>query len=149
MAEHPILFCGEMVRAILAGRKTETRRICTERNVHKYSVGDTLWVRETFSIYRHPTNPVVHYRADSGDDDKILKWKPSIFMPRWASRINLKVVMTIHEHTSGINEDDARAEGVNNLEEYAKLWNKINGKKAPWEGDPWIIAIKFEVLKNK
>jgi hypothetical protein len=146
MKEHPMLFCGEMVRAILAGRKTETRRICTERNIHKYSVGDILWVKETFSIYRHPDNPIVQYRADSGDDDQILKWKPSIFMPRWAARIHLKILWTVLEHTGGMNEDDAKAEGVKNLKEYATLWDKINGKKAPWESNPWIIALHFERL---
>lgn len=146
MKEHPILFCGEMVRAILEGRKTQTRRICTERNIH-YSVGDILWVKETFSIYNHPTEPFAHYRADWGDKDHLLIWKPSIFMPKKYSRLRLKITGTVLEHVSGMNEADAKAEGVNSLAEFAKLWDKINGKKAPWKSDPWIIGIFFEVIK--
>ena len=115
MKEHPILFNTEMVRAVLEGRKTETRRIIKpqpnyhlrhgqkdkdlEGNVLRRcpygQVGDRLWVRETFSLYTwKPVNNVIKteyiYRADDPPYDDI-RWKPSIFLPREASRITLKI----------------------------------------------------------
>jgi hypothetical protein len=205
MKEKPILFSGPMVRSILEGKKTQTRRIIktkipimdgwkfhtcvsstckedegkhrfcdnsvcmeigkntTEYFKSKYYQGDRLWIRETFSIYRHPTNPVVHYRADCGEDDKTLKWKPSIFMPRWASRINLEVTWVRVERLQDISEEDAKAEGVIERHDvfheyyksqvdnvyrrgYAVLWESINGAES-WKQNPWVWVVEFKVVK--
>lgn len=176
MKEHPILFKGEMVRAILEGRKTQTRRVIKNPDdlimdfdpndksygpfyedkygdSHKtveacpYGVpGDRLWVRETFAIQHsieglgemkpfddgRPHLDVdggfehgawweqPHYRAtdpapDLCYDDKegpCVRWKPSIHMPRWASRILLEVVSVRVERLQKISKKDALAEGV-------------------------------------
>jgi hypothetical protein len=149
-----------MIRALLASRKTQTRRIVDPgspagtyiqvggrgptfdpRIAHHadlmrercpYGVaGDRLWVKETFApSVSHPDaltmpeydggqNPAhLYYRADvrngviDGCDDDRVKWKPSIYMPRWASRITLKVDSVRVEKLSSISEDDAKAEGV-------------------------------------
>lgn len=195
MNEKPILFSGPMVRSILEGKKTQTRRIVNPQpegvakekdedriypwpesktgwrmtnihnngNLHLYSykninckygkIGDRLWVRETFSIYRHPTSPVVHYRADCGEDDKTLKWKPSIFMPRWASRINLEVTGVRVERLQDISEEDAIKEGVYCAIEtdenctapsecFKRLWESINGAES-WKQNPWVWVVEF------
>lgn len=279
--EHAILFTGEMVRAILDGRKRQTRRVVTARNstvlgepcgerspawtgllfghpecrarrtstlmefvgavagkpapedihlsvpwVHPedaangraweydqclYRVrprierGDLLWVRETFCVesnfamcdprYHPPFDdgrPVrwreepggdrwweqAHYRATdpkpdlvSVDDDKPLPWKPSIFMPRWASRITLEVTSVMVERVQDITEDDARAEGVGligsgprlpdggeflgyALEDityracFARLWDTINAKRGyPWASNPWVWVVEFRPVE--
>lgn len=137
--EHPILFSTPMVQAILAGRKTQTRRVikfpsdfkaggaifpngsfgikyestdfdgCIKRHSAKYLPGDKLWVRETFGITGKTTPPYV-YRAD--DQDLKIEWKPSIFMPRNANRITLEVIKVSAEPLNDITEADAKAEGV-------------------------------------
>lgn len=144
MRELPILFKGPMVRAILEGRKTLTRRIVKPQYIrldgggHPYidmgcpsewdgaglrkdvlcpygDVGDTLWVRETFAIAtvhqmggkQIPVYPVCDSTTDYGGI-----WKPSIHMPRWASRINLEVTGIRVERLQDITEEDAKAEGV-------------------------------------
>jgi hypothetical protein len=133
MKERPILFKGEMVRAILEGRKTQTRRVvkipievghaevagyhmgqgdkppvdvrtregCSWRHRDMASfcqdcspfgfIGDRLWVKETFlNNALDGYEPVYFYRADSEDKPTDRHWKPSIFMPRKASRIALE-----------------------------------------------------------
>ena len=168
MKERPILFTGEMVRAILAGRKTQTRRLVTvpwqgSRRALPYAPyyveedgrllvdcsgapdstgasdyreastclrcpygvpGDRLYVRETWAqaelgdewnYWRGKPDerlPVL-YRGDNptlGADDEY--WRPSIHMPRWASRITLIVESVRVERLHAITEEDARAEGV-------------------------------------
>lgn len=144
MKERPILFNTEMVKAILDGRKTQTRRVIkpqppeshqwdvdarcwlvnagkwiTEdppfpRNTCPHGVpGDRLWVRETHAVYgvMDSDNPRVIYRADSPPDAGI-SWRPSIHMPRWASRINLEITGVRVERVQDIEEDDAEAEGI-------------------------------------
>lgn len=161
MSERPILFSGAMVRAILKGRKTQTRRVAKHplaqaaKRILTYKgnsefdcvlddetggiilcpygqPGDLLWVRETW----HPsarlgTQYEVEYRADSstrvvdagyeGPTPKIDaaigedKWKPSIFMPRWASRLTLRITEIRVERVAEISEEDAIAEGLTRL----------------------------------
>ena len=157
MKERPILFSGPMVRAIMEGRKTQTRRVvkdvsadcelfidsgdgffqqCYRDNsgaIHSKSwlskcpygiPGDRLWVRETFAIATGPPpdvpmdadNTAVVYRAswDVEVPETPLDgaWKPSIHMPRWASRINLEITGVMVERLQEINCDDAIAEGT-------------------------------------
>jgi hypothetical protein len=151
VADRPILFSGEMVRALLGGSKTMTRRVVKPQPEHgiswitcdgspaqsdwklrdadgddtdselrcPYGVpGDRLWVRETWG----PCAGGVVFRADGGtacpDGGK---WKPSIFMPRWASRITLEVVSVRVERLQDISEKDAKAEGLKGLTKDGQL----------------------------
>jgi len=142
--------------------------------------GDRLWVRETHGIFGVDGRTVsVGYAerlpagktladTDGGldlitlDDDKSLawakarvdyeRWRPSIFMPRWASRITLEVTGVRVERLQDISEADAIAEGIerpNNpvwyaVDEYQHLWDQINAKRAPWASNPWVWVIEFK-----
>jgi hypothetical protein len=126
-----------------------------------------------------------HYRAtesehdladyeeqDENGDDKPLGWKPSIFMPRWASRIDLEVTGVRVERLQEITEDDARAEGVSLFDRkymhigpdqrlttgeiwrdapyrasFAVLWDEINGDRALWESNPWVWVVSFKRVR--
>lgn len=83
MKEYPIIFSAPMVRALLEGRKTQTRRLASSP-LAKVQPGDRLWVRESF----HPEGT---YMADHPGDARSMGWKPSIHMPRSASRLTLHV----------------------------------------------------------
>ena len=200
MKERPILFSAPMVRAILAGQKTQTRRVVkpqpdpgcvghfglgnpfvrtAERNVGcPYGQpGDRLWVRETWREFidsecvdgvRHELGRDVLYRAD-GDSSKFA-WRPSIFMPRWASRIVLEVVSVRVERLNDISETDCWAEGAEEvihlfdgpsqaemanrlglcLEDakplYALLWESINGAGS-WDKNPWVWVVEFKRIE--
>ncbi|NIL23503.1 morphogenetic protein [Yersinia mollaretii] len=142
MRERPILFNAEMVNAILSGRKTQTRRIISEKTLHLFGVAasagechpielcdqrsqsyylefcplgkpdDQLWVRETFGQYRVAPSGFV-YRADGElSCGDPERWTPSIHMPRWASRINLLITGVRVERLRDISEQDAAAEGL-------------------------------------
>ena len=109
-AERPILLSGPMVRAILDGRKTMTRRLATSP-LAKCQPGDRLWVRETWQVpalcgvqYRATDSaPIGHWRPTLGP------WRPSIDMPRWASRITLEVTGVKVERLPDISEEEAFA----------------------------------------
>jgi hypothetical protein len=215
MTERPIIFSAEMVRAILAGRKTQTRRVMKLTSLghikapimygrHKpdnpralaacpYGApGDTLWVREAVA-HGEGLKYHVAYKADSqcgawgwdGDGNPLFsshghvlegdagravgnygmhrygkRWTPSIHMPRWASRITLRITDVRVERLQDISEDDARAEGCEPVgwidetdvgmssyrEGFTRLWNTINGVGA-WEANPWVWVIEFERVK--
>lgn len=200
--ERPILFSGEMVRAILDGRKTQTRRIvkpqpiedaqydefllwhggkrlldvwygadyvhsnqaAVERAMEKTSVygqpGDRLWVKETFYDSRHESKRCpVTYRASVKPDDDVdrdFAWRPSIFMPRWASRITLEITAVRVERLQSITLSDCANEGAppthakdnvwDSTETYRKLWDSINGKTHSWASNPWVWVIEFKLL---
>lgn len=181
MKERPIIFSGEMVSAIISGRKTMTRRVVKQslpigtrwygvvedelcyRIVDSKSVNtlckcpygqvsDRLWVRETYNIEINLSNreKAVCYRAD---EDVPFGWKPSIFMPRWASRITLEITNIKVEQLQDITEKDAKAEGCQQSathscrEKFAGLWDSINGKKHPWASNPWVWVIEFQKVK--
>lgn len=133
--------------------------------------GDRLWVRETFAhIYRNNTQPEerrdedVAYKADHQGLDEYAygTWKPSIHMPRWASRISLELTDVRIERLQDISEADAQAEGcapawldANDNETvhvraqptyrqgFARLWRDINGPGS-WEPNPWVWVVTFK-----
>lgn len=205
MNEHPILFTGEMVLAILDGRKTQTRRVikpqpilmtsgiwypsevpgdsknktglhyANEKHMRKGmpidfcpygQPGDRLWVLESFLIdYEDGESshgqrpPTVYYHATDNETPWTKPgWKPSIYMPRWASRITLEIVNVRVERVQEITDDDAIQEGVDrtntSIPGYARtrfinLWNSINAKRGfGWDANPWVWAIEFKRVDN-
>jgi hypothetical protein len=79
----------------------------------------------------------------------VLKWQPSIFTLRPVSRINLKITDVKIERLHEIDDVDAILEGKKNREDYARLWDKINGKTGhKWESNPWVYRIQFERLPD-
>lgn len=162
-----------MVRAIIEGRKTQTRRMMKPQPYSDHAMqyadhdspdlkcpygenGSRLWVRETFAP--HPEfNRETIYRADRGGDYQgaaqgDFKWKPSIFMPRAASRITLEIVSVRCARLQDISEADAKAEGCRYpaggpnscyAMAYMHLWESINGAGS-WDKNPWLWAITFK-----
>ena len=125
--------------------------------------GDRLWVRESFFF----DGPYVAYRADhEGYAPKDTPWKPSIHMPRAASRILLEITDVRAERLQDISEEDAKAEGVqegcfnghyidyldkdyqfdNASESFKTLWQSINGPES-WNENPFVFAITFKRLQ--
>lgn len=203
MKERPVIFNGEMVRAILDGRKTQTRRVInpqptlSERTGFNWKgaaygigstyrdtvrnfancfktcpfgqVGDRLWVRETFQGPLIPedelseylgANPdkfqspaYCEYAADGGakpeyvdsDENTRYGWRPSIHMPRWASRITLEITAVRVERLQDISKADAIAEGGTehfNIDWFGPLWASIYGVDS-WNANPWVWVIEF------
>lgn len=210
--ERPILFSGPMVRAILEGRKTQTRRVVkptqSEPKVAPLRMepwvidgeqqeddngapawagfhpeypgeakwftcpygqpGERLWVRETWQESKRIVDlpaTLVHYSADDVEvwkDGIVLpfswanqtKKRPSIFMPRWASRITLEITGVRVERVQDISEADAQAEGVQDYmpqsnhgayETFAMLWSHINEKRGyGWTVNPWVWVVEFK-----
>ena len=133
--------------------------------------GDRLWVRETWQgplledfetdadpdwhmpshihKYQNPAHCV--YAADGGpapeyidlDDNMRNGWRPSIHMPRWASRITLEITGVRVETLGVISHEDALAEGVSSIEEYKALWTNINGA---WLPETWVWVLDFKGL---
>lgn len=257
--ERPILFSTDMVKAILEGNKTQTRRVITNNNsligeggywanldfegksIHydspieydfdwlqiarkaplpfidgnskkyhnylhvpyrwaedmtiyrvypRYQVGDRLWVRERFCLaYISPPSAAnchmgdatplepyqdkipktkeddlsIDYYADDKEPDGQCYWN-SIHMPRWASRITLKITEIRVQRVQEIDSWDCIAEGINRnfynsefqtvtnksnamlIDNFHSLWDSINGKRYPWESNPWVWAISFKVI---
>jgi len=198
MKERPIIFNSEMVKAILDGRKTETRRpvkidsptlefdtcnppwpTCADKYGEFGRVpcpwgkpGDRIWVRETWAekvqnIGVEDIDFELHcekfgryfYKAD---DCKIffnIKWKPSIHMPRWASRITLEITDVRVERVQEISDEDAEKEGCciklephefpNRIvaPRFKELWNSIYTKKGlDWDDNPWVWVIEYRRL---
>jgi hypothetical protein len=129
--ERPILFSGPMVRAILDGRKTQTRRIIKPQPVCEREgsyflpkpcpygrPGDRLWVRETWApVCTFDPSPETGalYRADpmyDGMEQFDWPWTPSIHMPRWASRITLEITGVRVERLNEISNSDCISEGL-------------------------------------
>jgi hypothetical protein len=158
----PILFSAEMIRALLDGRKVQTRRALKKQPLDilpmegdrasrewiileqrepeskgkvircRYGApGDLLWARETHAIVGNVDPGWVLYRAsgyenecrrhkfDSPPPESEITWKPSIHMPRWASRLTLRITNIRVERLQDISEADAIAEGVESLDSCA------------------------------
>jgi hypothetical protein len=235
MKERPILFSGPMIRAILAGEKTQTRRVVKpqqstprvppltmepymwggEQELDDHGlpcwigehpdyptgqkwfscpyggVGDRLWVRETwgsadryYQSHQNDTPRVVAYAADrqairwDAQSPKavpdwdltqwnwdVMKWRPSIFMPRAFSRLTLEIEAVRVERLQDISEKDAEAEGMDLPDcsyisrcnrtscprhrtgayryAFAAAWDTINGKRAAWVSNPWVWVVGF------
>ncbi|CUR95145.1 hypothetical protein [Salmonella enterica] len=247
MKERGMIFNREMVRSIIDGRKTQTRRIMAIQTEHselglrrvidskngrdngKYfwsqsgacglkmrskmfgcpygEVGDRIWVRETWSDVNLDGAPAVAYRADDEvydlmEDESLLdeggsfnyqdprvckyqfaawhsdlisgiegNWRPSIHMPRWASRITLDITDVRVERLNGISETDAEAEGIDmealfdsqdcydciadhNMTgrptakgAFKYLWESIYGEEG-WKSNPWVWVIEFKRVEG-
>lgn len=218
--ERPILFSAPMVRAILEGRKTVTRREVKKQaaldclaagfepaflalpgnaDLCPYGQpGERLWVRETWGVISHdfdeqgnmvdwkPDRPAsairemrfgqgyysghVIYRADgeaewAGDDDgggdDRSAWKPSIHMPRIASRILLEITEVRVEQLQDISDAQCIAEGLGLNKRaigvkmtvpqgasmpktmFSELWSAINGRES-WDANPWVWVVEFK-----
>ncbi|MFK1706881.1 ASCH domain-containing protein [Klebsiella quasipneumoniae] len=231
MTERGMIFNAEMVRAILDGRKTQTRRevklnldiaclattydwatslaanhyqgLTEEQIQHKAESlrgvihpvilgngqmvsiicphgkpGDRIWVRETWqaihdycdenghvderryarSIPRHRGNywhPVYEEAwGNESREDREFPWRPSIHMPRWASRILLEITDVRVERLRSMSQDDARAEGViaasGPMEAglaFRELWDSIYGEES-WKANPWVWVIEFKRVEG-
>ncbi|HFE4486415.1 TPA: hypothetical protein ACF23Z_004790 [Klebsiella pneumoniae] len=234
ITERGMIFNGEMVRALLDGRKTQTRRpikwkqtrfteIGEREDGSKWpwsedaehacdfwhpcpfgAVGDRIWVRETWATLGNEDGCCVDwegnlckgdersaariYRASCeqrpGDyglwsipDDAYWKphtkehkfegaWRPSIHMPRWASRILLEITDVRVERLNAISQEDAQAEGMEltgwrptysdpdsggevmtPYDNFAELWSSIYGEGS-WKADPWVWVIKFKRIEE-
>ena len=196
MKERPILFNGAMVRALLDGSKTQTRRVFKAKNgavwPHKNDLpgmrqilrncpygqpGDRLWVREAWRTFKSydalPPRDLLETctiwrEADATpriDRSPLCgKLRPSMFMPRWASRITLEIVSVRVERLQDISEADASGEGLRfnsncigpwsfdggqqwlaAREAYRELWNSINGPGS-WAANPWVWVVEFKRL---
>ncbi|MFL1906546.1 hypothetical protein [Plesiomonas shigelloides] len=202
--EKPILFNDDMVRAILSGEKTQSRRMVvgvmndngiqlkkrtkTKSGITTHvldapkhglcpygNVGDRLWVREAFQCGLC-TKTSFAYRATHKPEDledgwwEPIKWKPSIHMPRLASRITLKVTAVRVERLKDITEADCWAEGILEIDgqfsnqeivdmatrlhlsiedarvQYALLWESIYGAGS-WDKNPWVWVIEFKKVE--
>jgi hypothetical protein len=225
MTDRPILFSAPMVKALIDGSKTQTRRIIKRapdsaafsfegfyktpdgmqhakwkkqdgkgpgQHLHTCGIpielGDRLWVREMWSgVHKYrdtppkdrttvmtPDGPILHdlawYWADGNPD-----WgdwerpRPSIHMPRYASRMTLTVTEVRVERLQACSRNDAIAEGIEvydgidpeccgfknylnptsnywmkERDSYRTLWDSINGSGA-WDLNPWVAAYSFDV----
>lgn len=195
MKERPILFSGPMVRALLNGSKTQTRRVVkarTDRNFGSRCVlqphelagevnrgdyqncpygqpGDRLWVREAwrvidladvFSPREITAAHRIWFEADGPHEPPAGRYRPGMFMPRWACRILLEVTAVRVERLQDISNSDAIAEGVNvhpdhrhkpresilsPMQGYRDLWEYINGPDS-WDANPWVWVIEFKKI---
>lgn len=225
--ERPVLFNGDMVKAILAGTKTQTRRPMkvqpadiTGFGSNEWSrfrnnmaerwqraeafgqpcpfgePGDRLWVRETWRPEERDSDMAdgVRYQADDAfrvientreaadrwldvhgglGAKNIYRWRPSIHMPRWASRLTLRVTGARLERLQSITPDDAVAEGIERVshvglmqafgwkdygggagyfdpvKSFASLWDQVaTDRELCWDRNPWVWRISFERIDS-
>jgi hypothetical protein len=152
VSDRGIIFSAPMVRALLAGTKTQTRRLVKPppggrpdpalRSPYGRP-GDHLWVREAFRIEEE--SGAIVYRAD---DDRPARWRSPIHMPRHASRIRLAITAIGIERLQAISDADARAEGfpvTDPRDAYRATWRRLHGPDA-WAANPWVWVIGFDVV---
>jgi hypothetical protein len=135
------------------------------------NVGDRIWVRETFArVDDHQGGQTIYRATDEASTPCHITWRPSIFMPRSASRITLEVTEVRVERLQDISGEDAKAEGVTaprcgcepcsrtstmcpadasaHIEAFVALWESINGKRAPWTSNPLVWVIGFRNVET-
>lgn len=149
---HPMLFNTEMVRAILAGKKTETRRPVKHNlvgAVSPWEEGDRLWVREAFhyGYDRLKGEGCYFYRADFNADHPMIKWTPSIHMPRKACRLILEVDAVHKQWLCNVTEEQAIKEGFASREEFMATFQEIY-KPIP-ERERLVWVIQFHIAEKK
>lgn len=117
-------------------------------------VGDRLWVRETWRHYIAENRTA--YRADGEEDvTPLLTWRPSIHMPRWASRLSLTIADVAVERLQEISEADKRAEGFDEAYGYgpaafADFWDQLHAKRGyPWSSNPWVWVTTFVRVESE
>ncbi len=143
-----------------------------------YDPGDRLWVREAISYDRLDVDrdgilPPWYWADGNPDAGDWTRPKPSIHMPRWASRLTLHVTNVRVQRLQEISEADARAEGIEPREirhvydigqpaetwwfgtengrtsaksAFRDLWDSLNAERAPWAGNPWVVAVTFSPM---
>ena len=154
MTIRPIIFSAEMVRALLDGRKTQTRRLATSP-LRRCEPGDLLYVRETW----RPNHSGDRSRGAQYRADKPANWrdqtvfKPSIHMPRWASRLTLRVTDVRFQRVTEIDGIDALAEGITRVpgrapwRVFCTLWDSLHDRPGErFFDNPQIVALTFEVI---
>ena len=176
MKERPIIFNAEMVRAILDGRKTQTRKIIKfpigwdydENEFRKGIVkcpygqpGDRLWVRETFRVRHFGSVKHCDYKSDGGPDkfSGKLKWRHPAHMLRWASRITLEITDVRVERLQEISEEEAQKEGTILPLQNTSIAGAFKSHKRQfavlwnslnkthrWQDNPWVWVIMFKRL---
>lgn len=175
MTDRPIIFSAPMVRALLAGSKTQSRRLAVQwrktapdnTSYDKYSidspwcrvqVGDRLWVRESFAEAFVPRGAA--YMADHSGDPRGLGWRPSIHMARFASRLTLTVTAVRRQRLQEISEEDARAEGIARFRNGDTIMYGIAGPDGyalaglcaretyTWNDNPEVVALTFTVAQR-
>jgi len=176
----PIIYSAPMVRALIEGRKTMTRRLPNRdkrgpgRSWQLVKPGDRLWVRENFSgpytcgygripASRQDDWPVWYWADGNPNDGDWEKPRPSIHMPRWASRLTLAVTAVKVERLQAISLEDVRAEGCEvrqmwllgaDAEQrrtiaanvFMDLWSDLHGYES-WNANPEVVAVSFRVIK--
>ena len=168
-SERPILMSGPMVRAILDGRKTQTRRV-----VKMSSVKPSVWTSVGSSKVRALDHGLFQFKAG-----RFNTWSRPFRSPYGvpgdrllvkASQLELEVKAVRVERLQEISEEGAKAEGVEpwvpghgpidvRREEPGMVmsasyrdglemtWNSLNAKRAPWESNPWVWAVRFAVIE--
>jgi hypothetical protein len=189
-----MLFSAQMVRALLNGSKTQTRRVAKHplamaaKRILSYhgqtefdcifedesggiihcpygKPNDRLWVREAWRVIdvadclapREITSAYrIWYEADAPHQPGFGKYRPPMFMPRWASRISLEITGVRVERLQDITVSDAMAEGYDgsikspvdpSIEWYSGLWESINGPGS-WSANPWVWVIDFKKIQG-
>lgn len=143
--QRPILFSAPMVRAILSGKKTMTRRVFSPRYLH-LAVGDWLWVREKYRIAAG--RPI--YAADCSNNEIRAhrgEWKPSMFMPHEFSRLILEITDIRAERLRSISEADANKEGFDNVADFLKYFESLSPKNRG--ENPNVAVFSFKTVKQK
>lgn len=161
MKDRPILFSSPMVRAILDGKKTMTRRIY-KTCFYTWQVGDRIWVKETYLVAHDDSNNTkiiyaatdpnlmgmgFNYSVKCSSKTQLPLWKPSIFMPRKYSRITLEITDIKRELLRDISEADSKREGFENRQEFLDYFDEINPEMKGQ--NPEVVAIGFKTLEVK
>ena len=165
MTIRPIIFSAEMVRALLEGRKTQTRRLATSY-LRKCEAGDLLYVREHWRVGKHwddtpprAIDPIIMehgeivYIADATANELRGKHRQGMHMPRWASRLALRVTDVRLQGVKDIDGIDALAEGITPVSGRAPwrvfrtLGDSLHDKPGErFFDNPQIVALTFEVI---